>query len=147
MPKLLSRILLAVMLCFASSVAQAEWRRAGPVWNQDDARGKCPRVCGRDGWDGNWRQTGPGFEAVCNCVSRWSGGGYGYGSGDRGVDQRRGGWDRPRGPRTVQVDAGPIWHNGDAQNKCPGVCNRVGRWNGNWQTIGPGRSVCGCVTR
>jgi hypothetical protein len=139
MPRQILRALLALLLCLGASVASAEWRRAGPVWNQDDARGKCPRVCGRDGWDGNWRQTGPGFEAICNCGSRWSGGGYGNGG--------RGGWDRPRPQRTVQVDAGPIWHNLDAQNKCPGVCNKFGRWNGNWTTVGPGRSVCGCITR
>jgi hypothetical protein len=146
MPTLLARFLLALAFCLGAVTAQAEWRRAGPVWNQDDARGKCPRVCGRDGWDGNWRTTGPGFEAICNCGARWSQGGYGSSYGG-GVDRGPGGWDRPRGQRTVQVNAGPIWHNGDAQNKCPGVCSRVGRWNGNWTTVGPGSSVCGCVTR
>ncbi len=44
------------------------------------------------------------------------------------------------------IDAGPIWSNLDAQNKCPGVCSSAGRtWNGNWTTTAPGQSsVCKC---
>ena len=45
----------------------------------------------------------------------------------------------------VDIQAGPIFSNMDAQNKCPGVCQRSnGRtWDGNWRTTEPGRmSVC-----
>jgi hypothetical protein len=44
------------------------------------------------------------------------------------------------------IDAGPIWSNLDAQNKCPGVCSSAGgTWNGNWTTTAPGQnSVCKC---
>lgn len=136
------RLAFAALVSLTVSSAHAEWRRAGPVWHNSDAQGKCPQVCGREGWDGNWRTTGPGFEAVCSCGNR---GGWRGGHDQRsGWDRPRHGSDRPRGNRTVQVNAGPIWHNGDAQNKCPRVCSSVGRWNGNWTTVGPGSSVCGC---
>lgn len=46
----------------------------------------------------------------------------------------------------VDVNAGPIWNQGDAQGKCPSVCsNAKMTWNGNWTTTVPGQmSVCGC---
>jgi hypothetical protein len=40
---------------------------AGPIWNNNDAAGKCPQVCGAAGWDGNWRTTVPGKMSVCSC--------------------------------------------------------------------------------
>jgi thiamine pyridinylase len=40
--------------------------------------------------------------------------------------------------------AGPIWSNNDAQQKCPTVCANYGGWNGQWTTVGPNSSVCGC---
>lgn len=46
--------------------------------------------------------------------------------------------------RTISVEAGPIWNQSDAQQKCPQVAkeNR-GTWNGQWRTTVPGRmSVC-----
>jgi hypothetical protein len=44
------------------------------------------------------------------------------------------------------VNAGPIWSNDDAKDKCPRVCRSVGLvWNGNWFTNDPLKnSVCGC---
>ena len=46
----------------------------------------------------------------------------------------------------TDIQAGPIWDNGDAQLKCPAVCGAVdGSWNGNWTTTILGEmSVCGC---
>lgn len=45
----------------------------------------------------------------------------------------------------TDVDAGPIWNNKDAENKCPEVCENKGGWNGQWTTTEPGtESVCGC---
>lgn len=42
---------------------------AGPIWNDGDANGKCPAVCGRAGlqWAGPWRTTVPGVMSVCTC--------------------------------------------------------------------------------
>lgn len=47
----------------------------------------------------------------------------------------------------VEVPAGPIWNNIDAQGKCPNVCQGKGnsRWNGQWRTLpGTSTSVCDC---
>lgn len=46
----------------------------------------------------------------------------------------------------VQIDAGPIWNNDDAQGKCPATCgrNRMA-WTGDWRTVGFNRSTCDCV--
>lgn len=47
----------------------------------------------------------------------------------------------------VELDAGPIWSNFDANSKCPQVCANRGaqRWTGDWRTTQPGRmSVCSC---
>lgn len=47
-------------------------------------------------------------------------------------------------PQTSNVDAGPIWNQGDANAKCPKVAaNYGGVWNGQWWTTQPGKmSVC-----
>lgn len=55
---------------------------------------------------------------------------------------------------SMDFDAGPIWNQQDAEQKCPGVCAavksnpaRTWTWNGNWTTTIPGQmSVCGCAT-
>ncbi|WP_210330696.1 mannan-binding lectin [Aliikangiella sp. G2MR2-5] len=49
----------------------------------------------------------------------------------------------------LDVQAGPIMSNSDAQTKCPSTCKNassaLGKWNGQWRTTVPGRmSVCGC---
>ena len=45
----------------------------------------------------------------------------------------------------VDIDAGPIWNNDDAQRKCPAVCGGYRNWDGNWRTVETGRnSVCTC---
>lgn len=50
----------------------------------------------------------------------------------------------PAAPRVRNVEAGPLWNNGDAQNKCPTVCGSS-RWTGHWFTTVPARmSVCVC---
>ena len=42
---------------------------------------------------------------------------------------------------TVNMDAGPIWSNQDAQTKCPTACTLT--WNGQWWTTVQGvMSVC-----
>jgi Mannan-binding protein len=42
---------------------------AGPIWNNDDARTKCPAVCTAAGgsWNGHWRTVIPGRSSVCGC--------------------------------------------------------------------------------
>ena len=48
---------------------------------------------------------------------------------------------------TRDVNAGPIWSQYDAQNKCPSTCNSVkGQWDGQWKTVEFGtNSVCECT--
>lgn len=48
---------------------------------------------------------------------------------------------------TIDVPAGPIYDNDDAQVKCPIVCASAGgTWNGHWTTVVEGEmSVCGCT--
>jgi hypothetical protein len=49
-------------------------------------------------------------------------------------------------PETRDIEAGPIWHQQDAQDKCPRLCEfRSGKWTGQWRTTIEGRmSVCEC---
>jgi hypothetical protein len=46
--------------------------------------------------------------------------------------------------RTVNVEAGPIWSQADAEKKCAQAANSSGGvWSGQWRTTVPGRmSVC-----
>lgn len=43
---------------------------AGPIWNNDDAKAKCPGVCQatKGVWNGNWTTTVPGQMSVCGCA-------------------------------------------------------------------------------
>ncbi|MEZ4269343.1 MAG: mannan-binding lectin [Myxococcota bacterium] len=52
--------------------------------------------------------------------------------------------ERPA-PVKQAVEAGPIWNQGDAQAKCPGVCKAPATWTGQWWTTVQGKmSVCEC---
>jgi hypothetical protein len=96
---------------------------AGPIWSGADANTKCPNVCNpiNMNWNGQWWTTVPGSMSVCQCA--------------------------PRAPAVVE--AGPIWGNYDAPNKCPSACanfNSATKWNGQWWTTVPGQmSVCECA--
>jgi hypothetical protein len=47
-----------------------------------------------------------------------------------------------------QVSNGPIWNQGDANNKCPRWCRHSdGKWTGQWVTKNMNRSVCECRKR
>jgi len=97
---------------------------AGPIWNQADAQQKCPQVAKANGgtWNGQWRTTVPGRMSVCEVRLTPS-----------------------RGKYVVEaVEAGPIWSQADAQQKCPQVAKANGGvWNGQWRTTVPARmSVC-----
>lgn len=53
---------------------------------------------------------------------------------------------KPAVAQTTKVDAGNIFHNIDAQRKCPVACRGAGgTWDGNWRTeFGRGTSTCDC---
>ena len=45
---------------------------AGPIWNNDDARAKCPHICASFGgsWNGQWRTVVWGKLSVAGCTFR-----------------------------------------------------------------------------
>lgn len=47
---------------------------------------------------------------------------------------------------TIDIPAGPIRNQNDAETKCPIVCAaHSGKWNGQWKTVVDNKmSVCGC---
>ena len=49
-------------------------------------------------------------------------------------------------PLPNEIQAGPIWNEGDAQKKCPNVCAQAQQpWSGLWRTTVWGQmSVCSC---
>jgi hypothetical protein len=58
-----------------SSRSQQGWGpviklNAGPIWNNDDAPGKCARTCGNAGlsWTGDWKTVAE-MQSVCSCAS------------------------------------------------------------------------------
>lgn len=123
-------LLACASVLLAAPPARAVETPAGPIWNNMDAQNKCPDVCRRNGnasWNGNWRTLPGTATSVCDC------------------DAPAGG--RGRNDGAQWADAGPLWNQMDAQNKCPDVCRRSGgrTWDGNWKTTEPGRmSVCSC---
>lgn len=50
-------------------------------------------------------------------------------------------------PTKQKLNAGPLWNNRDAGQKCPGLCGaNGGKWTGQWSTTVPGKmSVCECA--
>ena len=97
-----------------SGVANAVDVEAGPIWNDADAKKKCPQVCSSLEWNGQWSTTQEGQMSVCGTTA--------------GVD----------------IPIGPIWNNDDAKNKCPTQLSKVtwsGQWR---TTVEGEMSVCGC---
>lgn len=117
-----------VLLAAPQSMAQpasGERRNVetGFLWSQSEAEEKCPRVAAEAGgrWTGQWRISTPGQTSICEVTD---------------IVERRPG-------RTRDIDAGPIWNQGDADAKCRRVASDArGRWTGQWRTVAPGRSVC-----
>ncbi len=115
-------VLVAARSPALAEVAQIEVE-AGPIWSQADAERKCPEVAKANGgaWTGQWRTTVPGRMSVCGLKVQ----------GRRKYD-------------IIDVEAGPIWSQADAERKCPDVARtNGGAWTGEWRTTVPGRmSVC-----
>jgi len=61
----------------ALPVANSSWDvNAGPIWNNDDAKAKCPGVCqnAHGGvWNNQWVTTIPGKMSVCGCTYKGNG--------------------------------------------------------------------------
>lgn len=102
---------------------------AGPIFDNDDAQVKCPVACASAGgtWNGQWTTVVEDKMSVCGCTFTVPATGT--------------------SPFTLDVPAGPIFSNDDAQVICPIVCaSRGGTWNGQWTTVVEDEmSVCGCT--
>jgi hypothetical protein len=46
---------------------------AGPLWNNDDAKAKCPAICASYGgtWNGQWTTVVEGKMSVCGCTFKF----------------------------------------------------------------------------
>jgi hypothetical protein len=116
----------------------------GPIWNQQDAKGKCDKAARKAGgeWTGDWTTVVPGQSSVCMVKMTKS-----SGSSLRWPEP-----SRPAGGAKVDklpsgkfsVEAGPIHAQIEAQMKCPRAVGAVGgKWTGEWWTTQIGRmSVC-----
>jgi hypothetical protein len=52
----------------------------------------------------------------------------------------------PAPPKAKDVEAGPIFDQAEAEQKCPTVCKPPTKWNGRWHTTqAQMMSVCACV--
>lgn len=62
----------------ALPVVNSSWDiQAGPIWNNDDAKAKCPTTCKNTNggtWNNQWTTTVPGKMSVCGCS--YTGNGY-----------------------------------------------------------------------
>lgn len=90
----------------------------GPIWNNDDAKTKCPIACAAHlgTWNGQWTTVIENEMSVCECVVSYP----------------------PAGSQSFKtnVPAGPIWSNEDAQTKGPIVAASYGgTWTGQWTTV------------
>jgi hypothetical protein len=100
---------------------------AGPIWNQQDAEVKAPRIAAAHlgKWTGQWTTVVPNEMSVV------------------GVE-----FDVPLpntgNTYTQWVIAGPIWSNDEAQTLCPAIAaSYQGKWTGQWKTVIEGvMSVC-----
>jgi hypothetical protein len=101
----------------------------GPIWNNDDAKIKCPEACAAHlgEWNGHWSTVVEGEMSVCGCVLAVA---------QSGASEF-----------TIDVPAGPIFNQADAEKKAPIACASYGgRWNGQWNTVVEGKmSVAGCT--
>lgn len=123
-------VLTIAVLALHTQPVRADWVSAGPIWNDVDAQRKCPGVCGRDGWDGNWKTVEMGRNSVCRCK--------GYGGGAWSAVDRPG--------QRICIETDSIRSKLEAKMKCPGACGS-GKWDGSWRRIDPARATCGCFWR
>lgn len=115
-------LIVSVVFGFANNAFALDVK-AGPIWNNDDAKAKCPvaaQVYDAE-WNGQWTTTVWGEMSVCGTDLSYI------------------------PPMSGNVFAGPIWNQDDANFKCPVAAFAAEKsWNGQWATIIPGKmSVCG----
>jgi hypothetical protein len=104
---------------------------AGPIASNDNAQTVCPIVAAAHGgkWNGQWNTVVPGKMSVCGVTYNVPAGGA--------------------SSFTIDVPAGPIFNDEDAQTKAPTACASYGGvWNRQWKTVVEGKmSVAGCTIK
>lgn len=127
-PKTTTLAAVATLLVLFTSASIANEVDAGWIFNDDDAKMKCPMMCSSAGgtWNGKWKQTGTWSDS-CTCNTS------GNSSGNKPA-------------KTKNIKAGPIWNDMDADTKCPAVCtSHSATWTKNWVTTKEGEmSTCEC---
>ena len=104
---------------------------AGPLWSNDEAQELGPRIAAAHlcTFTGNWKTIVANEMSIIQVeMSTQNTGSTEY---------------------VMDVLAGPIWNNEDANKVCPAICRSYGgEWNGQWKTVVEGKmSVCGCIFR
>ena len=121
------------LFCLGLTSWAGNWKDAGPIFNQADATSKCPTTCENWGrqWNGQWRTIDNGATSICQCKRHHHSRHHYY---PHHFSHKH--W----------LNAGPIWNQSDAQNKCQSTCQTAQQqWTGQWRTIDNGAtSVCQC---
>lgn len=102
------------VILFTSNSALAVDINAGPIWNNNDAQGKCPSVCSGLRWNGQWSTAQQGVMSICHTTAG------------------------------VGIPIGPIWNADDAHLKCPAQLSKMtwgGQWRTTQPGV---MSVCAC---
>lgn len=106
-------VLLTVFVAMHSHVLAIDLD-AVPIWNEEDAKVKCPKICSGLYWNGQWKVDANGAASFCGTTTG------------------------------AFIPVGPIWDNADAGMKCALLLSRVtwdGTWKTAEQGE---MSVCGC---
>ena len=100
---------------------------AGPIWNQEDAKEKAPKIAAahQGKWTGQWNTVVEGKMSVIEVE----------------LEDEHGGSNEFK----TNVIAGPIWSNDEAQKIGPAIAASYGaQFTGEWSTIVQGKmSVIG----
>jgi hypothetical protein len=102
--------------------------RAGPIWNNGEAKRKCKKACALT-WDaGAWVTTEQGKMSICAAKN----------AAGFNIQDAAG--------KDAGIEAGPIWNNSEAKAKCKAAV-KASKWvKDNWITTEWGKmSMCSCT--
>lgn len=130
---------LLLILIIPSATANADWEKAGPIWNNVDAQRKCPQICTPSKWDGNWKTTQAGKMSVCSCSGPARSSKSTQQTQSRVTPQKVATGKKAKGG----VKGGAIWTDIMAEDRCPKICSPR-NWDGRWSYIDINNSICYC---
>lgn len=104
---------------------------AGPIWSNKEAAQKCKAACTVH-WNGAWVTKIANKQSLCAVMNK-AADGKSYHIKDANGEN-------------AGLDAGPIWNNKDAKDKCMKVAAGVKWVTNNWITTEEGKmSLCACT--